>query len=316
MNPGCQTNLIIDGNNIGIMAHIVEHHDGGDVSFENLLLLCANCHKMVDEDRETYPIELLLIWKDNRNKEIAELFEKWYSSFEKLQEVVVPILERNGQIFDSYGPEHEVAHAPEHHELWLQFEHEVIANNRRLELLLRKNVNLLHKENQEIVNQFIAHAKEFVVTRGDKPMHRMHLFPRELLSIFGVAVVNVGFPSNLSALQNFVARLIKEDRLTSLELNETPYIAYLDKGETITIFLKDRPRLQQIFYAGRFFKPTTTNVRIDNLIFFVQWMYKNNIHYKFVDPSDLTTLILKCKYTVKLSYAYLLSYFRFARYIP
>ena len=49
MNPDCQVELVTDGVSIGQMAHIKEHADSGAVSFDNLLLLCANCHTGIDE---------------------------------------------------------------------------------------------------------------------------------------------------------------------------------------------------------------------------------------------------------------------------
>ena len=51
MNTECQRKLICENKNIGEMAHIAPHAKGGDESFENLILLCRNCHKMIDDSR-------------------------------------------------------------------------------------------------------------------------------------------------------------------------------------------------------------------------------------------------------------------------
>ena len=219
---------------------------------------------------------------------------------------VTSILKRNGQIFDRYGPTEE-PHITERYKLWLKFEGELVSNNRRLELILTKNKNLLPQENQEIVDQFVAHAREFMVTRDDNQIRRACLFPQKLLSIFGMAEALVGFPSNLSALQNFVSQLIQTDSFVSLELNEQPHLTYFDKGKKVTLMLEDRPRVQQIFWNGHFFRPQSTDVRIETLVFFAQWLYRNNILYEFADMNNLTILTLNGKYKIKLCYKYILS---------
>ena len=306
MNPECQTELIKDGVSIGEKAHIITHEDGGDVSFENLLLLCGNCHTQIDSSRTEATIDQLKEWKANRNVEIERRFERQYESFEELKEAVTPILVRNGQIFDSYGP-NGGSQGRERHELWLKFEDEIISNNRRLALILTTNRGLLPKENRAIVNRFVAHAREFIATRDDHRVLRLCLFPKELLSIFGIAEALVGYPPNLSALQNLVSHLINADRFITLKLDEEPYIRYHENGEHVTLRLEDRPRVQQVFWNGHFFIPQSTEVRIENLMFFVQWLRKNGIRFEFADMHRLTVLTLNGVYVVQLCYKYVLS---------
>ena len=133
MNPECQAELIDNGTSIGHMAHIETHATGGDVSFENLILLCSNCHIHTDANRTEASIGLLQEWKGNRNSEIERRFARRFSTFKELKKSVTPILKRNGQIFDSYGPNDEPI-GEERHKLWLKFEDEIVSNNRRLEL--------------------------------------------------------------------------------------------------------------------------------------------------------------------------------------
>ena len=118
MNPECQAELIGKGISIGEMAHINAHADGGDVSFENLILLCSTCHTRTDANTANPTTVPLRDWKSNRNSEIEKRFAKHHSSFEDLKESVTPILRRNGQIFDSYGPNDELQ-GGERHELWV-----------------------------------------------------------------------------------------------------------------------------------------------------------------------------------------------------
>ena len=307
MNPECQADLTENGANIGQMAHIKEHATGGDVSFDNLLLLCGNCHKQVDSNRSASTEAELKKWKTNRNGEIEGQFAKRYVSFKRLKEAATSLIERNGQIFNSYGPLNDEPFASERHNLWLKFEDEIISNNRRLELILKANRNLFPKENQEIINGFIAHAREFSESRGESHIKRVNLFPNHLLSIFGIEESLVGFPPNLSALQNFLSYLLREGRFNSLQLNEEPHLTYLEEGIEVTVKLEDRPRLQQIFWNGSFFKPQSTELRIESLVFFAQWLCKNNIQYAFADKGNLAEMTLNSKHRVKLCYKYILS---------
>ena len=307
MNPECQDELIQNGSNNGEMAHIRPHADGGNVSFENLILLCRNCHKKIDESRMEATIARLRSWKKGRNNAIKGYFEKRYVSFQALEHAVTPLLERNGQIFHSYGPTSDDPHMSGRRALWLKFEGEIISNNRRLELILTNNKHLLHRENREFVTLFVAHVREFIETRDDSEIIRICLFPQELLSIFGIEEVADSWPPNLSALQNFVSHLIREERFVSLSISPETSVTYSDKGEIVTLMLSDRPRIQQIFWNGKFYIPQTTNVRIGDLVFFVQWLDKNKIAYEFPNKGDLTELVLNRKYKVKLCYEYVLS---------
>ena len=47
-----------------------------------------------------------------------------FQRLKELKEYVTPILERNGQIFDSYGPNDEYQ-VGARHKLWLKFENEI-----------------------------------------------------------------------------------------------------------------------------------------------------------------------------------------------
>lgn len=64
----CKTHLF-EESNISEMAHIISHSKhknaprsnkiGGDNSYENLILLCRNCHKKVDDKTDCYSVEYL-----------------------------------------------------------------------------------------------------------------------------------------------------------------------------------------------------------------------------------------------------------------
>ena len=307
MNPGCQIDLMEDGTCVAEMAHIHAHAGGGDKTFENLILLCTRCHTFLDKTATAGTQAMLRQWKENRNHEISERFEKQFSSFEKLRKSVTPIFERNRQIFENYGPSNGSPQNAEIHDLWESFEGELVSNNRRLELILNANRSLLPRENRYIVAEFVSHVREFEATRDKNPTWRQCLFPEKILSVFGIVEALIGLPPNLSALQNFLRYLQRRDLFISLQLDEDPCLIYYDKGEIVELMLTDRPRIQQLFWNGRFHRPHTTDVRIGSLVFFVKWLCRNDIRYKFRDLANLTEMVLKGKHKIRLCYQYLLS---------
>ena len=139
-------------------------------------------------------METLQSWKTHRNREIQARFSRAYRSFEELSRDVVPLLERNGRIFDNYGPGVDDEGVYGRRKLWETFEGEIVANNQVLELMLAKNMDLFPTPNREIIQSFIDHAKEFVNTRG-APASRVKLFPVGLCSIFGLQEAPVGLPA-------------------------------------------------------------------------------------------------------------------------
>ena len=76
MNPECQVELIKDGVSIGEMAHIKARADGGDVSFDNLLLLWALLNEW----------EVVLSWRHE-----AKTASLQSSSQEKRQHQEIPV---------------------------------------------------------------------------------------------------------------------------------------------------------------------------------------------------------------------------------
>ena len=170
MNPECETDLFRHGTFLGEIAHIKPHGEGGGVSFDNLLILCRNCHGSIDARRTDATEDTLLNWKVNRNDEIHQRFAKAYQSFKELQVDVVPILKRNLEIFRSYGPEGQDGDYAAKYALWLKFEGELIANNQKLVTILEKNQGLLHASNRTIVeNLHLTHGSSSAQRRHTNP---------------------------------------------------------------------------------------------------------------------------------------------------
>ena len=308
-NPDCQEKLIDPSanRNVGQMAHISPHSKGGSPSLSNLILLCANCHLKTEPLKEQDEASLALRlreWKKQAIERNEQRFALRLSSFDSLQEKVKPLLERNRQIFEVYGPN---SNAPESRKLWLKFENELIANNSVLKCLLTANIDLFHQENKEPVQKFLLHVDEFVRTREDDVKLRQLLFPREILSMFGVERELSSHAPSVSALQNFVLLLKKQNKFIDLEFFPDPTLVYRESGELQKLHLNDRGRVQQIFFSRRLYMPHKTELRLESLVFFLDWLTRNKIKWEFEDYCDLTTLILQVKYRVKMFYSYCLS---------
>lgn len=92
-NPSCD-NVIVDhkGVVIGRVCHIAGAEKGGprfdssmsadqNRAFENLLLLCANCHVLIDDDEGRFPVIKLKKWKAAHERRFATIGERLQSAY-------------------------------------------------------------------------------------------------------------------------------------------------------------------------------------------------------------------------------------------
>ena len=128
-NPGCSNELFVDaaGKSIHIaeMAHVFAANDGGprakpDLSeeergaFENLVMLCANCHTKVDKAPGAFPDQMMLGWKREHANKLQGLFGAVkFGERTSARQVVERLLTENHAIFNQYGPHIDAARNPE-----------------------------------------------------------------------------------------------------------------------------------------------------------------------------------------------------------
>ena len=84
MNPDCHESLFQQDSYVGELAHIRPNAAGGDVTDDNLIVLCRNCHKAIDGNSSMWPEKVLRRWKAERNQEIRERFETRFTEFAEL----------------------------------------------------------------------------------------------------------------------------------------------------------------------------------------------------------------------------------------
>lgn len=303
MNPNCQTELFLNNGDIAEKAHIIPHCDTADNSFENLILLCPNCHTDFDKN-SAFDEEEVKNWKNKRQEELSKIFAQKFDTFEKLEEVVKPILEENKTIYENY-------YLKENPKLWKKFEEKILINNQKLRFLFNKNKNLFQKHRDEdlsnlaVINQLILHIDEFRDTREDDEKIRSVLFPIEINSMFGLEPMYGSMLPSVEALECLIKKLEQNDKFIEIILGtKDPYIVYKEEDEFITLFLGDTPRIRQMYFIEHCFK--SVGVRLESLNFALQYLDKNHIPFIIKNYKNLTDIIVRDK-PFKFIYEYCLS---------
>jgi len=156
------------------MAHIIPATTGGPrdpegaaVSAEqrahptNIVLLCANCHTIVDKRPEDYPAAILSGWKLRRTADIARaLLATQVETRRELHEHLEPLLSKNALIFETYGPDDSLSEdraARWHREAVRS----IVPANRKIADLLLQNRSLLTPGEQGLADRFLLHAEQF-----------------------------------------------------------------------------------------------------------------------------------------------------------
>ena len=284
MNPNCRCNLFAGTGDIIEKAHIDPYCKTADNSFENLVLLCPNCHTNFDKNNAFTPQEVLS-WKKIRQEELKNFFEKKFATFEELEAAVVPLLMENKTIYENY-------YKKNNKKLWDKFEYVILINNRKLKLILETNLNLIQKQQEECysnlvsIHLFMAHIEEFEATRGDAEKNREILFPVEINSIFGVVPVEGALIPSTECLELLIKKLKEQEKFVAIEMGvEHPCILMQENNKTVQVFLDDAPRLRQIYYNYKCFKKT--NVRLESLNFALKYIRNKKIPFKFINDENL-----------------------------
>lgn len=284
MNPNCRCNLFAGTGDIIEKAHIDPYCKTADNSFDNLVLLCPNCHTNFDKNNAFTPQEILS-WKKTQQEELKNFFEKKFTTFEELEAAVVPLLMENKTIYENY-------YKKNNKKLWDKFEPVILINNRKLKLLLKTNLNLIQKQQEEwysnlaSIHLFMAHIEEFEATRGDDEKNREILFPVEINSIFGVVPVEESLIPSTECLELLIKKLKEQEKFVAIEMGvEHPCILMVENNKTVQVFLDDAPRLRQIYYNYKCFKKT--NVRLESLNFALKYIRNKKVPFKFINDENL-----------------------------
>lgn len=281
MNPDCRAELFIKNSDIMEKAHIGAYCETEDNSYENLIVLCPNCHKKFDK---TGCIDETIVkqWKEIRRNELEKFFSVELSSFDQLKEKVVPLLSENYSIYKSY-------YLSGNKFLWDKFEPQILSNNEKLKLLFENNRTLFqqhsYKEysNLELIQKFITHVDEFKITRDDGEKLREVLFPQEINSIFGIMPVTDYILPSTESMEELIKVLRKENLIDEVMLGiDRPYILLKNREK---IFMDDTPRVRQLYYDKSCFRKT--GVRLESLNFALKYLRSRNINFTYVNQDSL-----------------------------
>lgn len=192
-NPTCKTDLtfILEngaGFNVGEMAHVIASKPsgprgveaGGSDSYENLLLLCPTCHRMIDKaPAGEYPTELLHEWKFAHEQTIrSDGSALQFQTSSELKTYIGRLLLENGMIWSSFGPDSELAQndpGSNAYEIWnLKKLKTIVPNNRKIINTIETNITLLSATETEQFFLFKMHAEAFELHQ----YNRMDCYPQ------------------------------------------------------------------------------------------------------------------------------------------
>lgn len=178
-NPGCSNELFVDASgksiHIAEMAHVFAANDGGPRAnvalteeergaFENLVMLCANCHTMVDKAPQAFPDTVMLRWKREHANKLQALFGAVkFDSRLTARQAIEPLLAENHTIFTQYGPHIEAAFNPESGaaEQWKRkMLTRILPNNRKMLAILDANRDHLGANEKATLEQFRQHIND------------------------------------------------------------------------------------------------------------------------------------------------------------
>ena len=177
-NPQCNTTLFVDLENRMVhfaeIAHIIAaspigprgagDSDAALATYENLILLCPNCHVIVDKAPDEFPQSLLITWKDDHVRRISETFGAVkYPDRSMARLAIEPLLEENRTIFNQYGPENDYRQNPEseYADVWKRkVLTKILPNNRKLLLVIDANHCIVRDNERPVVELFRQHVDD------------------------------------------------------------------------------------------------------------------------------------------------------------
>lgn len=284
MNPSCRRELFCKNGDIIEKAHIDPYCETADNSFDNLVLLCPNCHTEFDKNHAFTPEEVLG-WKNTRREELKRFFSKKYETFEDLKREVVPILRENKAIYERY-------YLKDNRTLWDKFEYKILVNNRKLKSIFLANIRLIqrHREksysNLSYIESFMVHVDEFEATRTEKEKSREILFPAEINSMFGITPVQSSILPSTESLELLIEKLKEQDKYEAIVIGvHRPYIQMNEDGQSVKVFWDDTPRLRQLYYDYGCFMGA--KVRLESLNYALKYIRSRNINFNFLSDSNL-----------------------------
>ena len=203
-NPGCNRPLFMDvqdGNiHIAEMAHIFSASDGGARTnsrltkeergnYNNLILLCANCHTMIDKAETSFPDNLIKGWKTTHSERVKAIFQvPKCNTRQECKKLIDPILMENRTIFEKNGPMTDERFNPESESpiLWRRkITENILPNNRKILAILDVNRDLLNASEKQVLEELRQHVSDFEAKHIGESSVSGARFPSEANDLLG-----------------------------------------------------------------------------------------------------------------------------------
>jgi len=181
------------------MAHIISAGNDGPRAnttwtdeerskYENLVLLCPNCHTTIDKAEETFPESLILEWKRDHKRRLAVLFGiRKFSSRNEVRQAIEPLFLENKYVFENYGPNSDERFNPES-SLPAQWRRKIleviIPNNRKILGFIDVNRNFLQGEEALVLEAFRQHIDDFEAKHLGGSEYAGSQYPFQISKIF------------------------------------------------------------------------------------------------------------------------------------
>jgi hypothetical protein len=176
-NPACRNYLFAEEADVDFaeMAHVIPASPGGprdlpinEVSLqaraspENIVVLCANCHTVVDKAPGLYAAEVMLEWKRRHIELLRTMFgTPQFDSRAEARRYIEPLMDANHAVHVQYGPTGD-PYVMGNPELWQKHAlTTIIPNNREIQRVLNANRHLLTDAEKQTVALFNLHIEQF-----------------------------------------------------------------------------------------------------------------------------------------------------------
>ena len=177
--PECPNQLFVDTGTKNIhvaeMAHIIAASRKGPRadtavtqadrgSYNNLILLCANCHTIIDKSPGDFPDNMIREWKRKHIERRDSIFGAVeYPDRASARKAIEPALNENRAVFDQYGPHNDYRQDPESElaKVWQRKMRAIILpNNRKALTILDANRQHLNEAELKTLEAFRQHIDD------------------------------------------------------------------------------------------------------------------------------------------------------------
>jgi len=198
-NPDCTRELFPtdrdDHPHLAEIAHIFAATDGGPRTnaslseeergnYNNLILLCANCHTLVDKTPDQHTAELMVSWKARHCAKRRQAFGvQTLSSRKDLRAVIQPLLGENATVHAEVGPDNEYRLNPEAAEarVWKRrVKTTIIPNSLKVLEWLDLNSYLLNEQEIKTKDRFRYHVEGLILRHLEGEQLPNAFFPVEM----------------------------------------------------------------------------------------------------------------------------------------